>query len=159
VVGIDPNMGDLLFCVNEYGSRKFRYTQNQRRQETRYKRYKQIILNERNHSFVEGRTIIEWETDLIHYNHRTVNLIDFKAYVRAKLLVSSKIRKFYTDRIFWKLKLSTYWDIKRSDSWMLGNFSKIFGDRDSVVSESEIGNKKSIASSRSRPKARVFEIC
>eukprot|EP00201_Polytomella_parva_P015455 CAMPEP_0175051770 /NCGR_PEP_ID=MMETSP0052_2-20121109/7991_1 /TAXON_ID=51329 ORGANISM="Polytomella parva, Strain SAG 63-3" /NCGR_SAMPLE_ID=MMETSP0052_2 /ASSEMBLY_ACC=CAM_ASM_000194 /LENGTH=114 /DNA_ID=CAMNT_0016316105 /DNA_START=335 /DNA_END=679 /DNA_ORIENTATION=- len=48
VVGTHPNMGDLLFCVNEDGSKTSRYTQNQRQQETRDKRYKQIILDENN---------------------------------------------------------------------------------------------------------------
>ena len=125
-------MGDLLHCVGE-NSRKFRYTQDQRRQETRYKRYRQIILNEKKHSYIEDRSIVQWETDLTQFNHRTVDLESFKAYVRAKLLVTSKIRSFYTDRIFRKLKLSTYWNVKRSESWMLENFSKIFGDRNEVV--------------------------
>jgi len=39
VVGIDPNMGNLLFCVNEKDNKtSFRYTQNQRRQETKVKK-------------------------------------------------------------------------------------------------------------------------
>ena len=75
VVGIDPNMSDLLFCSNEDGSQQFRYTQNQRRRETDIKRYEQITQKEkkRTHNRVDGRTIQEWETDLSLHNHRTVN--------------------------------------------------------------------------------------
>jgi len=58
VIGIDPNMGDLLFCVNEEDNKTtFRYTQNQRRQETKAKKYHQIILNERNHTLVDDKTV------------------------------------------------------------------------------------------------------
>ena len=47
VVGIDPNMSDLLFCSNEDGTEQFRYTQNQRRHEVNVKRYEQITQKEK----------------------------------------------------------------------------------------------------------------
>ena len=92
VVGIDPNMSDLLYCVNEDASKRYRYTQNQRRQETKMKKYQQIILNEKNNIKVDGKMITEWETALSDYNHKTVNIEQFKAFIKTKLLVNSKLR-------------------------------------------------------------------
>ena len=126
VVGIDPNMSDLLYCVDESG-RHFRYTQNGRRQETKVKKYSQIHLNEKSHTRVDGRTVIEWEADLSRHNHRSTDLDAFKEYVKAKLSVIQKTEKFYSQRIFRKLKLSAFWNVRRSEQWMLSRFANIFG--------------------------------
>ena len=135
VVGIDPNMSDLLFCTNEDASKKFRYTQNQRRKEINSKRYERITLKEkrRTHNCVDGLTIEQWETTLSGHNHRTVQFNEFKAYIRAKLHVNSKIEAFYQQRIFRKLNLSRFWNAKRSEQWMLQRFKQIFGGPDEVV--------------------------
>ncbi len=73
VVGIDPNMSDLLYCVDEDASQHYRYTQNQRRQETKAKKYREIVLKERNHTWIQGRTVAEWESDLSAHNHKQVD--------------------------------------------------------------------------------------
>jgi transposase len=133
VVGIDPNMSYLLYCVGEDTTKHYRYTQNQRRQESKTKKYGQIHLNEKNHTIVEGRNIIEWDTDLSDYNHKTVDFDDFKAYVKAKLYVTEKTESFYHQRVFRKLKLNTFWNTRRSEQWMLDRFGEIFGTPDGVV--------------------------
>ena len=114
VVGIDPNMSDLVYCVNEDASKRYRYTQNQRRQETKMKKYQQIILNEKNHTKVEGKMITEWETALSDYDHKTVNIEQFKAFIKTKLLVNSKVEKFYEDRLYLKLKLNSFYNVRNS---------------------------------------------
>ena len=119
VIGIDPNISDLLYCANEDASERFRYTQKQRRQETKKKKYEQIIQNAKNHELVEGRTITQWETDLTVHNHKTVSFDRFKAYVKAKLLVNSKIEDFYKARIYRKLKLNRFWNTRKSEQKML----------------------------------------
>ncbi|CAL8460939.1 g470 [Coccomyxa elongata] len=73
VVGIDPNMSDLLYCVNEDASHHYRYTQNQRRRETKANKYREIVLKERNHTRIQGRTVAEWESDLSAHNHKLVD--------------------------------------------------------------------------------------
>ena len=135
VVGIDPNMSDLLFCTNEDASKHFRYTQNQRRKEINSKRYERITLKEkrRTHNRVDGLTIEQWETSLSGHNHRTVKFDEFKAYIRAKLLVNSKIEAFYQQRIFRKLNLSRFWNTRKSEQWMLQRFKEMFGDPTDVV--------------------------
>lgn len=44
IVAIDPNMSDLLYCVDDDNKDRnfFRYTQNQRRKETKHKKYRNI---------------------------------------------------------------------------------------------------------------------
>lgn len=135
VVGIDPNMSDLLFCSNEDGSEQFRYTQNQRRHEVNVKRYEQITQKEkkRTHNRVDGRTIQDWETDLSAHNHRTVDRDRFKAYIKAKLFVNSKISPFYQQRIFRKLNLSRFWNTRKSEAAMLNSFSDKFGKPEQIV--------------------------
>ena len=135
VVGIDPNMSDLLFCSNEDGSKRFRYTQNQRRHEVNVKKYQQITQKEkkRTHNRVDDRTIQDWETDLSLHNHRTVDKDRFKAYIKAKLFVNSKISPFYQQRIFRKLNLNRFWNTRKSEARMLNSFSDKFGTPELVV--------------------------
>ena len=126
-------MSDLLYCANEDASERFRYTQNQRRQETKKKKYDQIIQNAKNHELVEGRTITQWETDLTVHNHKTVSFERFKAYVKAKLLVNSKIEDFYKARIYRKLKLNRLWNTRKSEQKMLHRLAEKFGKPEEVV--------------------------
>ena len=120
-------MSDLLYCANEDASEQFRYTQNQRRQETKKKKYDQIIQNAKNHEYVEGRSITQWETELSRHSHKTVLFEGFKAYVQAKLLVNSKIETFYKARIYRKLKLNRFWNTRKSEQKMLHRLAQKFG--------------------------------
>ena len=133
VVGIDPNMSDLLYCVDEDASRHYRYTQNQRRQETKAKKYREIVLKERNHTWIQNRTVAEWESDLSAHNHNQVDSAGFKAYVRAKLLVNSKVTAFYEERIYRKLRLNTFYNIRKSEQRLTQRFKEVFGNPDKVV--------------------------
>lgn len=133
VVGIDPNMSDLLYCVNEDATKQFRYTQNQRRQETKAKKYQQIVLNEKNHTTIDGRTVVEWESDLSAHNRKTVSEDGFKGYIKEKLLVNSKVTSFFEDRIYRKLRLNTFYNTRKSEQWMLNRFEEMFGSKDDVV--------------------------
>jgi transposase len=47
IVGIDPNMGNLLYCSTDDGKRTFRYTQNQRQHETKSKQFGYIRWKEK----------------------------------------------------------------------------------------------------------------
>eukprot|EP00201_Polytomella_parva_P020027 CAMPEP_0175048806 /NCGR_PEP_ID=MMETSP0052_2-20121109/6399_1 /TAXON_ID=51329 ORGANISM="Polytomella parva, Strain SAG 63-3" /NCGR_SAMPLE_ID=MMETSP0052_2 /ASSEMBLY_ACC=CAM_ASM_000194 /LENGTH=282 /DNA_ID=CAMNT_0016312921 /DNA_START=415 /DNA_END=1259 /DNA_ORIENTATION=- len=134
VVGIDPNMGDLLFCINEEDNKTtLRYTQKQRKQETQAKKYHQIILNKKSHTLVDDKAVSQWESDLGVYNRKTVDHNRFSAFIKAKLLMNSKIVDFYQARIFRKLKLNTYINTKKSEQWMMKKFEKSFGKPDKLV--------------------------
>jgi hypothetical protein len=133
VVGIDPNMSDLLYCVNEDASKQYRYTQNQRRQETKVKKYRQIMLNEKNHTTVEGRSIIEWESNLSTYDRKTVDSDRFKAFIKAKLLVNSKVTDFYEGRLYRKMRLNTFYNTRKSEQGLVQRFKEIFGTPEEAV--------------------------
>ena len=68
IVAIDPGLNDLIYCVDgeDKYANKFRYSQDQRRKETKSKKYSKIILELKN-KYIEGKTIIEYETKLSKY--------------------------------------------------------------------------------------------
>ena len=65
VVGVDPGLNDLIYCVNgdqKDTISKFRYSQNQRRQETKSKKYRDLTLDLKK-EIVGHQDVIRWETD------------------------------------------------------------------------------------------------
>ena len=83
IVAIDPNMSDLLYCIDndvKKEANKFRYTQNQRRKETKSKIYKKILEKKKKKTKINGQTVKELETELsrLNHNHKTVNFENFK---------------------------------------------------------------------------------
>ena len=133
VVGIDPNMSDLLYCVNEDASKQYRYTQNQRRQETKTKKYRQIMLNEKNHTAVDSRSITEWGSYLAAYDRKTIDSDKCKAFIKAKLLVNSKVTGFYEGRLYRKMRLNTFYNTRKSEQGLVQRFNEIFGTPEEAV--------------------------
>ena len=126
IVAIDPNMGDLLYCVDSDKKDRnfFRYTQNQRRKEAKDKKYKSIILKEKD----KRKTVIKFETELSKFNRKTLNIKEFKKYIKKKNEINSRLFKFYEKRLFRKLKLNGYWNRLRSEQRMINRFKNIFGE-------------------------------
>jgi hypothetical protein len=56
IVSIDPGKCDILYCVDgdNKGANTFRYSQDQRRKETKVKKYNKLILNEKETKLVTG---------------------------------------------------------------------------------------------------------
>jgi hypothetical protein len=66
-LSVNPNYSDLIYCgsKDENGNlQTFRYTQNQRRLETRLKKYNKIIDKINKETKIENQTIKEIETEL-----------------------------------------------------------------------------------------------
>jgi hypothetical protein len=133
IVGVDPGKSDLMYCCTEDGELQFRYTQNQRRKEKKTKAYRQNGLKEKNRTEVDELSIVEWEAVLSAHNHKTVSMDKFKAYIRAKLLVSSKVETFYAEHLFRKQRLYAFFNGRRSEERMVDNFAAKFGTPDEVV--------------------------
>jgi len=76
IVGIDPGKEDLIYCVDDASkdANVFRYSQNQRRKETKMKKYNNIILGMKTQK-IQGKTVIEYETYLSHFNRKTLNIL------------------------------------------------------------------------------------
>jgi transposase len=134
IVAIDPNKSDILYCVDDDNkdANEFRYTQDSRRKECKIKKYAKIILEFKKEK-IDGKTVIEYETELSKLNRKTLIIKDFKEYIKKKSEINNKLYKFYEKYIFRKLKLNGYINKKKHEQKMINNFKKIFGKPDEIV--------------------------
>jgi len=134
IVGIDPNKGDLIYCVDgcSKDSNTFRYSQDQRRKETKSKKYRNIIQRMKHHK-VDGKNIYEYETELSHYNRKTLDVTKFKEYLTVKNRMNYFIASFYQNTLFRKLKFNSYINTKKSEQKMINNFRKMFGKPEEII--------------------------
>ncbi len=144
VIGIDPGLNSLIYCVD--GDTKeantFGYTQNQRRKETKSKKFNMIVENLKKYK-IEGKTIIEYETELSQYNRKTLVVKKFKEYVKKKNEINTKLFGFYEQHIFRKLKLNGYLNRLKSEQRMMNDFMKILGaPKEAVVCIGDFEQKK-----------------
>ena len=134
IVGIDPGKDDLIYCVD--GASKdanvFRYSQNQRRKETKMKKYNNIVLAMKTHK-IQGKSVIEYETELSKFNRKTLDVTKFKQYINEKNRINHLLFGFYRKELFRKLKFGRYINAKRNEQKMVSNFKKTFGNPEEVV--------------------------
>ena len=134
IIGIDAGKCDLIYCVD--GASKeataFRYSQDQRRKETKMKKYNHIILAMKTNK-INGKTIIEYETELSNYNKKTLDITKFKEYLQNKNRINHLLFGFYRKELFRKLKFGRYINIKRNEQKMINQFKKIMGKPEEVV--------------------------
>ena len=64
---------------------------------------------------IQGKTIIEYETELSVYNRKTLDFDKFKIYVKEKNRVNNILFDFYEKQLFRKLKFGRYINIKRNE--------------------------------------------
>ena len=134
IVAIDPGKCDLIYCVDgdTRNAEKFRYSQDQRRKETKKKKYSKIQL-ELKQEKLNGKTIIEWETELSTLNRKSLNIQQFKEYIQQKSKINNMLFSFYEKYIFRKLRLQSYRNIKRTEQKMMNKFKRIFGNEGNMV--------------------------
>uniref|UniRef100_A0A6C0AEZ4 Uncharacterized protein n=1 Tax=viral metagenome TaxID=1070528 RepID=A0A6C0AEZ4_9ZZZZ len=131
VICIDPGYSDIIYCgaKNEKGDlQTFRYTQNQRRLETKSKKYNKIIEEINTETKISNKSIKEIETKLSKLNSKTINFEKFYKYCIKKNKLNSKLYQHYQQRIFRKLKLNRFINSQKSESKMLNNFKNKFGN-------------------------------
>ena len=136
VVCIDPNYSDLIYCGSKDENdnlQTFRYTQNQRRMETRVKKYSKFIDDLNKHTIIDDKNVKELETVLSHYNKKTCNFESFKDYLTQKNKLNYLLYSHYENRLFRKLKLNRYINTQKSESKMINNFKKKFGKPEKVI--------------------------
>jgi len=134
IVGVDPGKEDLIYCVDDASkdANVFRYSQNQRRKETKMKKYNNIILGMKTNK-IQGKSVIEYETDLSLYNRKTLYMDKFKAYVTEKNRINHILFDFYSKQLFRKLKFGRHINIKRNEQKMMSDFRKMYGNPENVV--------------------------
>ena len=137
IVTIDPNDGgDLIYCgsKDEKGNLEtFRYTQNQRRLETRTKKYMKITEKVNSETKINNQTIKQIESTLSVLNSKTVNYEEFKKYVSEKNKVNKILYEHYQQDFFRKFKLNKYINMQKSEAKMIENFKDKFGTPDKVI--------------------------
>ena len=136
VVCIDPNYSDLIYCGSKDENdnlQTFRYTQNQRRLETRVKKYSKFIDDFNKQTMIDDKNVKELETFLSHYNKKTCNFESFKDYLTQKNKLNYLLYTHYENRLFRKLKLNRYINTQKSESKMVNNFKKKFGEPEKVI--------------------------
>ena len=82
---------------------------------------------------IDGKTVIEYETELSKLNRKTLIIKDFKEYIKKKSEINNKLYKFYEKYIFRKLKLNGYMNRKKNEQKLINNFRKIFGKPEDVI--------------------------
>jgi len=136
VVCADPNYSDLIYCgsKDENGNlQTFRYTQNQRRLETRLKKYNKIIDNINKETKIENQTIKEIETELSLLNSKTCDYDKFMYYCIEKNNINYKLYSHYEQTFFRKFKLNRFTNTQKSELKMVKNFSNKYGKPDKTI--------------------------
>ena len=140
IVTIDPNYSDLIYSIDNEGN-KFRYTRDQRRLETRTKKYAKIVkkINDKeeikfkiNNKEISA-TITEIQNELAKYNSKTCDLKKFLEYVKKRNASEIMIREHYKQKIFRKLKMNKYINTQKSESKMVKNFKNKYGEPNETV--------------------------
>ena len=134
IVAIDPNKGDLIYAVDsdQKDRHQFRYTQDQRRLETRQKKYRDNI-QQLKETKIDGRSVIDWETELSQYNKKTLDIEKFTLYLQKKNELNQRLFNFYEQKQFRKMKLNSYQFRLQSEQKMITNFKEKFGSPEEVV--------------------------
>ena len=136
VVCADPNYSDLIYCgsKDENGNlQTFRYTQNQRRLETRLKKYNKIMDKINKETKIQDQTIKEIETTLSTYNSKTCNYNKFMEYCIEKNNINYKLYSHYEETFFRKFKLNRFTNTQKSEFKMVKNFSNKYGKPDKTI--------------------------
>jgi hypothetical protein len=134
IIGIDPGKSDLIYCVDDASKNAnvFRYSQDQRRKETKMKKYNNIILGMKTNK-IQGKSVIDYETELSLYNRKTLCIDNFKTYINEKNKVNNMLFGFYAKQLFRKLKFGRHINIKRNEQKMMSDFRKMYGNPAEVV--------------------------
>ena len=134
IVCIDPGKSDILYCVDDDNKKanEFRYTQDSRRKECKIKKYAKLILEFKKEK-IDGKTVIEYETELSKLNRKTLIIKDFKEYIKKKSEINNKLYKFYEKYIFRKFKLNGYMNRKKNEQKLVNNFRRIFGKPEETI--------------------------
>ena len=141
LVAIDPNLSDLLYCVTKDADQiiKLRYTQNQRRKETKSKEYQRSLEQFKASTVIKGQTVIQWETQFSiqinngEYSCKTLDFEKFQRYVQYKNVLNSKLLEFYEIFEHRRLKWYGYINRQKSEGRFLNRFKELFGSPDQVV--------------------------
>ena len=129
-------MSDLIYCGYKDENDKFitfRYTQNQRRLETRMKKYSKIKDKLNKETIINEKSVKELETILSSLNSKTCNYDKFKTYCIEKNKVNYQLYSHYEQRCFRKFKLNSFTNTQKSENKMIQNFQNKYGNPEETI--------------------------
>jgi hypothetical protein len=132
----DPNYSDLIYCgsKDENGNlQTFRYTQNQRRLETRMKKYSKIKDKLNKQTIINDKSVKELETTLSGFNSKICNFDKFYSFCIEKNKVNYQLYSQYEQRCFRKFKLNAFTNTQKSELKMVKNFQNKYGKPDETI--------------------------
>lgn len=132
----DPNMSDLIYCGYKDENDKlmtFRYTQNQRRLETRMKKYSKIKDKLNKETIINEKSVKELERTLSKLNSKTCSYDKFKTYCIEKNKLNYELYTHYEQRCFRKFKLNAFTNTQKSENKMIQNFQNKYGKPEETI--------------------------
>ena len=123
---IDPGKRTLLTMIDDRGN-KMNYTNGQRLFETKRIKYDKIKENYRKQNGMEKK-----ESKLSEYSSKSCNMEKFIKYAKEKQYLYETLFEKYNCELFRKLKWYSYINKKKSESKLVNNMVKTFGN-DSVI--------------------------
>ena len=123
-VVIDPGLSDLIYCMDRYGN-KFRYTQNQRRFETKNKQYNKKIKAVNAKTIINGKSVQAIQSESSK-NSKTCHFDNFTEYLKTKNKINFCLTTQYQKKIYRRLKWYRFINTQRSESKMVDAFKEIF---------------------------------
>jgi hypothetical protein len=152
IVCLDPNLQDIYYAVSKEIKSKiimdennklklenkeeiitFRYTQNQRRLETRNKKYNKLQDKINKETKINNKSVKEIETELSKFNSKTCDFNNFMEYCQKKNEINRLLFSHYQEEVFRKLKFNRYTNTQKSESKMIKNFSNKFGKPEDCI--------------------------
>ncbi len=112
---------------------KMRFTQNQRRFETKSKLYLKRIDKDKKKKKIRGRTVKDIESDLSKYNSNTCIFKKAIKWTKTKNEVSYILRGYYTKDMYRYLKWSSKVNRKKCDDRLINRFREKFGPPEKVT--------------------------
>ena len=136
IVGIDPGKCDLIYATkivknkttNKNETITFRYSKEQRKFETKTRKYQKIDLKRR-----KKKGITKLEDTLCEINSKTNNYTEFKKYIKEKTKVNALVKSEYRDKKYRKRRLNRFINTQRSEQKMINSFKEKMGSPNEVL--------------------------
>ena len=128
-VQIDPNKGNLLYCLDATGN-NLSYKQTVRRKMQQKTRYKQIRKNLEQQYGQELKDLTE---RIKLTNKKSVDSTKFINYLTLKQEQEEKFLELYQLQSYRKLRFNSWINSRRSEDLFLNKFRKTYGSEDGVI--------------------------
>ena len=113
----------------------FRYTNNQRKKESKEREFKKKLERKKKNALCENQqmTVKEMEATLSNFNHKSLDMEEFAAYLKQKSFVVSQVKAFYHEEPIQKMNWFAQINRWRSEDRMVERFKATYGAPQQVV--------------------------